>query len=461
MFDTPQPYAAHLRVGVHSWDVASTDDPTFGPLAGVRFSWAARQDDGWPTQHDPTVLVFGVVVEAGVDFADVDQGTVVHFTFTPDGYASPLVEFGGTVRDLTAAPHDRGMVYTITAVDHLKALQEDYTVQAYIEGDSPSSLLWTEVLKDAGGAGGGEGIRPALVDPFVGDVIPYSLGGGFLGTDPVAFGDPTPEPAWNVLTGLLAQGISRLGVAGGPGYRGILHYRLDASGDLDAAQPYEGTWVPMGAGNAPLSLVDGLDGWTDGGGNVDACLLRLDATVWARQRVEPNRAEFTGFLSGLFYERPHTGPDVTRYLDDDGPAYLSDVTDPSWIVAGVEASDQWGTEFALLGAYDPAVVAGWLTPPTAMRVAVGVHSIDPRHTPNGSGRMFGMLAGAALVIPPGGRWQVLFRLRRTLPDSTGPYGTQTPPDAITFADVAAAHPALTLADLDPTLTIGDTELIGD
>lgn len=461
MVDSPQPYAAHLRVGVHSWDVSSADDPDYGPLAGVRFTWQARQDDGWPTQHEPTVLVFGVIVEEGVDFSDVDQGTVVHFTFTPDGYASPLVEFGGTVRDLTAQPHSRGMVYSITAVDHLLALREKYTINAFIAAGSPAANTWTEPLQDAAGAGGGEGIRPALRDPFFGDIKPYTGGNGVTG-DAITFAN---ENAWDVLTGLLALDINRLGnnVANATGYRGILSYRLTAAGDLDVVQPYEGTWTPHGTDNAPLSLVDDpVVGWTDGLGNVDACTLRTDATVWSRERIEPNRAEFSsGIGAGIFVERPHTGPTITRYLDAGGPFALSDVTNLDWVISGIDNPNQWGTEWAMQAARDPDVVAGWFTLPTAMRVYVAAYGIDPRHTPDGSGRMAGLLGGASLVIPPGGDWQVRFRVRRALPDASDPYGIAVSADALAYSDLDPIDPTITYNDLDPALTYADVTLIGD
>lgn len=454
------PYTAHLRVGTHEWDVASTDPAEYGPLAGLTFRWGARQDDGWPTQHDPTVLVFGVVVAAGVDFSDVDQGTTVHFTFTPDGYLAPLVEFGGTVRDLVGHPHDRGMVYAITAVDHLQKLREDYAIQAFIPAGSSTALLWTDSLKDADGVGAGEGIRPPLVDPFTGDTLPYTFG-SFLGVSDVSFGDPLPEPAWNVLTGLLASGTIKAGAT--PLYqRGILTYRLDVDGDLDAAQPFEGTWVPQGAANAPLELVAGDDGWTAGGGNLDAALVPTDPTQWSRPRIEPNRAEYTGFLAGTFFERPHAGVTITRYLNDDGPAFLSDVTEPLWVIAGLEAEDQWASGLVVQAARDPELVAGWFTLPTAMRTLVAVHNIDPRHTPDGTGVQLGMLAGAALTIPAGGDWYVAFALRKTLPDHTAAgVGGWATPEAITIDDMATNHPTVTFDSVDPALTINQTLLIGE
>jgi hypothetical protein len=111
----------------------------------------------------------------------------------------------------------------------------------------------------------------------------------------------------------------------------------------------------------------------------------------------------------------------------------------------------------------PELVAGWFTLPTAQRILVAAHGIDPRHTPDGSGTMLGMLAGATLSIPPGGRWTVSYRLRRSLPDGDS-HVTIRPPlpaDALTWAELGTTHPTATWADLHPALTWRDFEMIGD
>lgn len=390
--DPPPPlssgdYATHLRVGSHAWDVSTVDSPDYGPLAGLRFTWSARQDDGWPTQHEPTVLVFGVVVEAGTDFDDVDQGTPVHFTFTPDGYTGPLVEFGGTVRDLVGRPHPLGMVYNITAVDHLQALREDYTSHVTATNGEATTVVWERMVQDADGAGAGIGTRPYLPDPLAGDVPP---GNGWLGADLLLEGVNT----WTLMRGIAAAYVTR------PDtfpvlMRALFTYVLDSGGNLDTAHPYEGTWVT----HTPTAATE-----LDGG------LLVTDAAEWSRPRIEPNRVEGNGWA----FERPHTGPDVVRVMAD-GTPFMSDATDPGWVLAGVESPDQWSTALRLLAARDAALVADWFTLPAAMRVFVSIDNIDPRHTPTGSGVMEGLLSGASLTIPPGGSWFVDFTLRRALP----------------------------------------------
>ena len=385
-------YAATLRVGAHTWDVDSDNAASYGPTAPIRFGWTAREDDGWPTQHDPTILSFGVVVAAGDDFDDVDQGTWVHYTFTPEGFADPLVEFGGTVRDLVARPHPLGMIFDLVAVDALQALQEDYTTAAFIDDGTPLEDLYPQLVADAGGAGMGEGTRPYLPDPLSGQDIP-AIPGGFT------FGDLMMEgPTWDVLTGFFANLPRRAGSGGVTFERVILSYQLDGDGDLSSTMPFVGTWM------AP-PVVGDLDDVT-----LDACLLRTDAAEWSRPRTEPNVARVPGLGD---FVRPHTGPDIVRVIDVDSPRTE---TDYDWIVRGVEASSQWSTRLEVLADQDASSVAGWFTLPAAMRTFVTTTNIEARHTPDGSGTYSGLLSGAALVVRPGGAWGVEFTLRRTLPD---------------------------------------------
>lgn len=459
--DSATAYAAHLRVGTHVWDVDSTDPATYGPLASVRHTWRARQDDGWPTQHDRTELVFAVVVEAGADLDDVDQGTTVHFTFTPAGYASPLVTFGGTVRDLVGYPHELGMVYQVTAVDHLQKLAEDYATSlgvttAYV----PIGTLWARLLQDAN-LNGGNGTTPALPDPWAGQSSRPA-------TNPTPPGATWPAPfnlagsTWDVLRAVLQNSMERLDAATGSTYtpryqRPVLTYKLNAAGDLDPAQPFVGTWCPAGPRNAPLTLTSGPSGWDGAGGNLDAGVAATAPTQWARERVEPNLV----YQGTVPFERPHTGPDIVRRMPASDPAnpFPLESTNPYWVVSGIENDDQWSSSMEVVASEDPTVVGGWFTLPDAMRTLVAVENIDDRHTPTGTSRMLGMLGGASLVLPPGGRWSVVFKLRRTLPDPADPLtGGWSVPGAITWDEIP---PAVTWNDLDPSLTWDDLNLIGD
>jgi hypothetical protein len=405
-------YLAHLRVGTHEWDISSADDPAYGPLAGLRHAWQARQDDGWPTQHDPTVTVFGVIVEAGTDFDDVDQGTDVHFVFTPDGYTTPLVNYGGTVRDLVGYPHERGMVYEITAVDHLQKLREDYTTVLNLPAESLPADVWPTLIGDAGGVGGGIGTSPFLPDPFTGDTYPGDFAGGSTGPWEI----DSAGSAWDVMNGYLAVNTEKPGAVPAA-QRATLTYRLDAAGDLDDVQPFEATWSPLPTDDTPR-VVPGR-------------FLVTGATGWSRPRIEPNVVEVVDSDLGLVatVERPHVGVDVVRSMRQERGNYLTDLTNPYWVAAGTENVDQWSTQLLLQArqhtdgdddVLDATLVADWFTLPAAMSVYVQCQGIDNRHTPTGTDEIAGLLAGAALVIPPGGDWRIAFQLRRALP---GPLGT--------------------------------------
>lgn len=461
---TPTAYSAHLRVGTHVWDVASGDDADYGPLAGVTHRWSPKRlDDGWPVQHEPTPLVFGVVVEQGIDFSDVDQGTEVHFTFTPDGYAAPLVNYGGTVRDLTAAPHPRGMVYTITALDHLVKLKEDY-VSGGGTADAQPGQLWDVLAGPSQGTTGTSSGPPnytSLPDPFGGQTSRPGTGpgGGSWGSSFYLYGS-----TWDIFTGFsswdMERRVAATGVAYTPRYqRALFNYQLDAAGHLLASRPFIGSWATAGPTNSPRRLVNVGGVWKASGGNVPAGLLETAATLWGRDRVEPNTTitNIPGLGDGNPVSRPHTGPTVTRRIQ--GGPLNNESGNSEWILSGIEPADQWGTAWVLRAARNPQLVKDWFTPSLAMQIMVVADGIEPRHTPSGNGYQQGMLSSAELTIPAGGDWFVTFTLRRTLPD---PANTQTggwsPANELTGNGLDAG---MTFNDLDPTLTGADLYLIGN
>lgn len=382
-------YVAHLRVGDHSWDVTSADPADFGPIAALRCGWTAPENDGWPTQPSPSLLTFGVVVPQGTDFDDVDQGTWVHFTFTPDGYTTPLLEFGGDVRDLVARPVAQGMLYSMVAVDPLKRLDEDYVTSVFLPEGFAMLDVWDEMVQDGGGSLGTE---PALPDPLVGQDRPGS--GGFVGPSE-AGGITVQSSTWAALTGFARAQPFRLG-ADPVRQRVILGYNLDAAGDLDAAAPFSGTY--MAQGSAELVTAP-----------VPANMVPTDGAEWSRPRIEPNVVTSDGYVMA---ERAHTGPDIVlAQSSSDGFVF----TDPYWVIDGVEGPSQWSTALEVEAWKGPSVVAGWFDLPTALNTYVQVSGVDPRHTPDGSGVYEGLLASAALTIRAGRAWSVGFALRRTLP----------------------------------------------
>lgn len=430
------PYTAHLRVGAHTWDVDSTDPADYGPTAGLRFAWTAPQDQGWPTQHDPSILTFAVIVEQGSDFAQVDQGTTVHYTFTPTGYAAPLVTFGGTVRDVTGRPHQLGMLYELTAVDHLLALKSDYQTIYTILNGAASSTRWGLLVS---------GTQPPLPDPMFGQDLPGNFGGAQFG-DELREGSP-----WDLMVSFLGRYPLRVG-ATPLAQRALLTYQLDGTGELLASRPYIGRWHQHGPRNAPQELEPGPDGVRVGGGQIDGCLLPTDSAMWARLRDEPNTVVLS---SGAIVERAHTGSDIVRVDDLGGDASFGS-SEAYWVVSGVDAPDQWSTELVLRASSDPASVAGWFDLPSAMRTFVACRDIAPRHTPSGAAWYAGMLAGAALTVLAGGEWDVAFTLRRTLPDTMNGAATSST-DALEWDELDAA---LEWDQLDPAVAWRDLMSVG-
>lgn len=388
--DEEPAYSLDLEVGGHTFTVEAGTPAELGTiLAGLRVGWTARQDDGWPTQHEPVSASFQVIVEEGIDFGDVDLGTPIYLHLVVDGVT--LCDFGGTIRDVTGVPHPRGMVYAIAALDYLVDLR------AYgIDAESPDEFdpfgdIW-DALTDGVVIDGALVGMPSLFDP---PSYPYP---GILGT----WGSPTRTITGNDALELFTGWLGGPGVTGGPtGFRNIIVPNLDG-GVLDTDHPYVAVRALVGVGDTVT---------------LDAALVPTDAVAYRRQRLEPNRAEVydAGVLMSAS-ERAHTGATLTRRLetDEDIPP-----TSASWIVDNLEdLENQWTTTLRVQAWRDPAVIAGWFTLPEAMRTLVNVTGIDPRHNPSGETTYAGMLGGAVLTMGPDARYWVDFTLRRSVPEGT-------------------------------------------
>jgi hypothetical protein len=409
-------YVATVTVGDHAWSVTSADPAGYGVLAGLRVGWTARQDDGWPTQHNPTQATFGIIVEEGEDLADVDIGAHVLIRFYVTPPTAPTLEFSGTVRDLTALPHPAGMVYRVTALDYLKDLQEVHTPgpAAAIEQNATDRLTYlTETVAGL----------PSVFNP---PTVPYPESGLLP-----AFAYPA-STAYDLLVNELGRLAAVQSWSGGKGARAIIVPNLDADGDLVAAKPWEAVWVLCEAD--PYTIVD-------------AAQIPTEAVEYRRLRQEPNRAEET---DGTFSERPHPGiPTITRIVPTDD----TDIhTNLSWIVLyNEDLPNQWSTVWRLSTPPDPAIVEGWFTLPAAMTTFVSISNIATRHNPTGLDTYSGILSGASLVVSEDRRWWVDFTLRRSVPVGT------VLPESVLWSEV---DPLLTWTDVDPAITWSEADELG-
>jgi hypothetical protein len=374
-----------ITVGAHSWTVNAGDPAGYGPLAGLRVGWAARQDDGWPTHPEPASCTFQVLTETADELADVDLGTPVHVVFTPTTAAAPLVEFGGIVRAATQVAHDLGQVTAINALDYTVLLAETPGPQLTTAQQTPQQRF--ELLEN-----------PVIID-------------GSLVNPPA---NPYPAANTDVATGwypaLEAQRFASVlallhhTLARQVSPRMVLTQRL-TDGLLDPVRPWEA--VPTPATTIPIT--------------VNAGLLHTQPTSWTRDRSIPNVVGYNlsdfpavpdqvGSDIDLELERPHPGtPDIRRNLAEGD-------TWPSHVIAGQDGPSRWTTVLEVAGYLAPELPAGWFTQPDAQRHELTVPNIADRHNPNAPGDYVGLLAGAELTIPPGGQWLIRATLRRVLFD---------------------------------------------
>jgi hypothetical protein len=392
-------YAATITVGDHEWYVESDDPEGYGPLAGMRVGWTARQDDGWPTQHDPFQAVFGVIVEEGDDLSDLDIGQPVAIQLYTDADPDPLVKFGGTVRDLTALPHPRGMVYQVVAQDYLTELKVS-PIGAFLPSGSLTEDIWTGG-SPATFSGLAMGDANSPPDPFDPPTVPYPGTGsaGTLGSDITV--DGTALDIWTRAAGALAF-PQAWAAPETRDMRVIFTPNLDADAALDPVKPWVAAYV--------LKDADPVE--------IDADKVPTSSVEWRRQYIEPNRA--VGIISEAGNERSHPGiPTITRYLDDT-PGTIGD-TISQWVVLGEEdLPSGWYSTFTVQAWRAPEVVVGWFTMPTAMNKYVVLTNVETRHNPTGTDTHAGMLSSATLVMDGAGRWRVDFTLRRSVPEGIIP-----------------------------------------
>lgn len=457
-------YSIRLRLGDHVWNIDENDGDLSTPavLAGLSFTWSAPQDRGWPPPgampFTTNVLPFdtlsvSVLADAAEDVADIARNQVCHFTFTPDGYADPLCEFAGRLGDPSIVPRlvgdeHAGVYLTVSASDY----RVDLTTRSYI-------TTGTSTLADSAD-------RMYVSIRNISTLLGY--GSMFLAPDATLdaiFG----FPAFDIV---VEGAITDMDVFRALGFVPLPNY--DANGDLDATHPFLYPLLPTPAAPSTDPAVNqyGLDpilaspyelGVVGGlltivGGGLPANLVPTESLTWSRDR-EPNYAELdSGAVGVLTYWRgqqdgaPIPGPLTRRTVR----GRLDDVNYQS-IQLDVEEAPYGPERFVVLGYLDPSVVDGWLNYPARVFTVVNMAGLDPQQNPTGGTWVAGMLGSARLVIPANGKWYVEGLMRRSRPNSsTRDYVTAD----LTYDDIAADFPAVTYADIDPTLTYRNLDLIG-
>lgn len=115
----PRSYKVELSAGVHAWTVTDLDAPGYGLADPLTIGWSIPDGEHRPTQPDPMVAQFSVVVATAGDLDDLVLGdpVTIKVTFGPADKPAPDVSFYGRLAAGGSRPHTLGMLYTFTCAD--------------------------------------------------------------------------------------------------------------------------------------------------------------------------------------------------------------------------------------------------------------------------------------------------------------------------------------------------------
>lgn len=119
------PYTVQLTVGAYSWDFYQGDAlPLPAPVDGLQLARKLVASDLWPPPEDLAELKFQLVAATAADLA-IDVGDPVIFRYQHSHTAFPDDdEFYGRVGEVTMAPHDLGVIFTVSCLDYRADLRE-------------------------------------------------------------------------------------------------------------------------------------------------------------------------------------------------------------------------------------------------------------------------------------------------------------------------------------------------
>lgn len=455
-------YRCHVRVGDQAWTVTSDDAPDYGPTLPLSFGWDVPDGSpGFPCQPNPATASFGIVAPDSTAVAGIDLGSPVWVRFWTDtaGTGDPLAEFTGRVAELGAEPVDLGVLYQVQAVDYTVDLA-DLQVGAADWPDEAFSTRLTRILDEAG-----------WTHPFPITATSYVDGvESFAGAKDAGYVSARQE-----LVALVNDTPSYYA----PGVQYALeHWIMVVRTSTDTGEPLVANQVDFSAvrqvGSRPLrfTTAGALGAGLDHPDAVDADTVPVDVS-WVRTKatecdsilITHRNTDVRSATSRLLWPGPPTPPPgrVHPYRNSTtyGPLLF-------WIEKSDMATDdtvaRWqvdGIRVELWAAYaadpDAKVGEGWWTIPTAMTHTIGVVSVNPAFSPTDAVAETGALAGARLVIPPGGEFYADLQLRnRAFPPADG----EGADDGLTFDWLSANHPDLSLDDMEPITRFRDFDVIG-
>lgn len=173
-------YAVDVQVGTpaafRQWTAAYTAGQAPAPAAyglvdGLQVIRTSL-DDLWPPQPAPAEARFQVIAPNMGAEPFLELGALVHITVGSAAEPSRHERFDGVISDLSAAPHELGVVFTVVCVDHLDTLRQatDVTL-ATAAATSLEQITAVTTATGLGsttatGLGSGPAVSPIPVEPF-------------------------------------------------------------------------------------------------------------------------------------------------------------------------------------------------------------------------------------------------------------------------------------------------------
>lgn len=460
-----------------AYDVSSTDAPDYGPIDPLVIGWTYPASAPiTPAQPEAPTAEFGLVLETIADLGDVGIGSLVDLEL----YLGPdlvlAAELHGRITDCRAAPYFRrqvdgsllkGVAVGFTAVDWIADLSED---DDQAEDGLAAGNLRTRIVNLAGIRAGGPSVAPDV--PVV------------LATINV---DALPASNESTLS-LLTHALEEWPLVLTAGYWSALGDWIGSDNYCLAIATYDGDQIvvtPIRKNNTlnryPARLeADGTLSWSADGPSgrvwvVDAC--RTDDTVdVALEGVQytktkhgfPNRwvAKSTTTPAARAADDAGLTPYVsvvreTEHSDLTGAQLLAQAMRPSMVDPTLWESSGFTLHMhdasALVDPGSPLMIAPATLEATLTGTLV-IHGIPATQAPitHGSDVYAGRLTSARFRVA-GGVVTCDVTIRPEYPRPVG--GIYGVTKVLTVRGLQLDLPALTVGDLDPTITVGLARLI--
>lgn len=400
-------YRVDLTLGDHEWSVISGDAPAYGPLLPLTMGWdIPDQVEFFPAQPSLYTLGFDVMSTDASVYADVVKGSPVTFRMWVDPAADPDVDdpwqsFDGVVTQLDgrvvpsrSVPDGYDFRVTVYAADDTARLID---MPVGFTDDWPLETIadrLQRICDEAGVDRGSSGVSEEA-----------GMVGWLRARDKGA-----PLSTYEAIRATLRDSAD-VDSSSTPGVDWYGRYVFTYDHSLTAVLIRVFRRRLFDDGSQQVTLDGGLvrvaGQWTKAPGPVAATWGLVNETVFGTPDAGPpfvRSASLVGLLDGA---------------PDGGSATEITSLGNSLLPDGSTALDGWATRSLTYLAYlNPDPVDWWVSVPkpgnSYLVTPVIVTPIGPELEVNAVDYVAGTLTGARLVIPPGGKYRVEFRLRAEL-----------------------------------------------